>query len=189
MRSGRSTASRSTSPASRRARSSGSDPAPLSPTPPEKVRLVGIAGPAGVCSLRSQERGVRGVPVGGADDRDLPAANTGVGGYVPVADEAAGIEQVEEMLRFDARTALSRALEMLERLTECQDSVTYQRWLLIKGAAQARLGDTEDGARIMREVRVWADARGEQALLALSHRRLSALFRRVGDPALMLEHA
>lgn len=106
-----------------------------------------------------------------------------------MADDAPGIERVEDMLRFDARAALRRALDVLECMTWDHDSVTYQRWLLVKGAAQARLGDTEDGARVMREVRVWADARGERALLALSHRRLSELFRRVGDPALMLEHA
>ncbi len=99
------------------------------------------------------------------------------------------MEHAEELLRVDARQALRQALEVLERTVASQDSVDYQRWLLVKGAAQARLGDTEDGGRIMREVRVWADARGEQALLALSHRRLSMLFRRVGDPALMLEHA
>jgi diguanylate cyclase (GGDEF)-like protein len=106
-----------------------------------------------------------------------------------VVDEAPSIESAEEMLRYDARQALRHALEVLESTVACQDSVEYQRWLLVKGGAQARLGDTEDGGRILREVRVWADARGEQALLAQCHRRLSMLFRRVGDPALMLEHA
>jgi diguanylate cyclase (GGDEF)-like protein len=69
------------------------------------------------------------------------------------------------------------------------DEVTYQRLLLAKGGAQARLGQTEDGARIIREVTEWAELHDERGLLALCHRRLSALFRRVGDPALMLEHA
>ncbi len=106
-----------------------------------------------------------------------------------MADQRTSIEHVEELLRVDTHQALRLALEALESTVASQDSVEYQRWLLVKGAAQARLGDTEDGGRIMREVRVWAAARGEQSLLALTHRRLSMLFRRVGDPALMLEHA
>ena len=99
------------------------------------------------------------------------------------------LQQVEQMLRYDARSALERAREEVDRPGVDPASVTYQHWLLIKGAAQASLGDTEDGARILREVRVWAEEHGATPLLALSHRRLSALFRRVGDPALMLEHA
>ena len=110
-------------------------------------------------------------------------------GDVQETDESVGVERAEQMLRYDAMAALEHALEALEAISESPDTVTYQRWLLIKGAAQARLGDTEDGARIMREVRVWADERGEQSLLALSHRKLSGLLSRVGDPALMLEHA
>lgn len=103
--------------------------------------------------------------------------------------ETKSIAQVEQMLRDDARAALQCAREVLDAAGEDAESVTYQRWLLIKGAAQARIGDTEDGARIMREVKGWAEEHDEDALLALSHRRLSELFRRVGDPALMLEHA
>ncbi|MGN6575825.1 MAG: diguanylate cyclase [Nocardioides sp.] len=106
-----------------------------------------------------------------------------------MVEQATSIERAEELLRSDAREALRLALEALESTVAVQDSVEYQRWLLVKGGAQARLGDTEDGGRILREVRVWADARGEQSLLAQCHRRLSMLFRRVGDPALMLEHA
>src|SRR6476659_931519 len=93
------------------------------------------------------------------------------------------------MLRYDARAALTRAREEVDRPGVDPERVEYQHWLLVKGAAQASVGDTEDGARIMREVKNWAEERDEKALLALSHRRLSALFRRVGDPALMLEHA
>lgn len=99
------------------------------------------------------------------------------------------MEQVEEMLRHDARAALDAARQLLDAPGSDPDTVDYQRLLLGKGAAQARLGETEDGARVMREVREWAADHDENALLALSHRRLSALFRRVGDPALMLEHA
>ncbi len=99
------------------------------------------------------------------------------------------VEEAEHLLREDARAALAHARSVLENPGADPDSRGYQRWLLLKGAAQAQVGDTEDGARLLREVREWAEAQGDTLLLALSHRRLSALFRRVGDPALMLEHA
>lgn len=106
-----------------------------------------------------------------------------------MTEESTTVAQIEQMLRHDARAALACVRERLDAAGLSQDGTTYQRLLLIKGAAEARLGDTEDGARIMREVRAWAEEHGEVGLLALSHRRMSALFRRVGDPALMLEHA
>ncbi len=99
------------------------------------------------------------------------------------------VEQVEELLRHDARVALQRAGELLDAAGADSDTVAYQRLLLAKGAAHARIGETEDGARVLLEVKEWAEKRGENVLLARSHRRLSALFRRIGDPALMLEHA
>ena len=99
------------------------------------------------------------------------------------------VQQAESLLRADARAALEHARAVLEDAVDEVDSHAYQRWLLLKGAAQARVGHTEDGARLMREVREWAEEHQDTMLLALSHRRLSALFRRVGDPALMLEHA
>jgi diguanylate cyclase (GGDEF)-like protein len=121
-------------------------------------------------------------------DRDV-AIRRLVGDDVVTAVDESNVERIEQLLRFDARGALDTALEKLESMPDDTDTVAYQRWLLVKGAAQARLGETEDGARIMREVRVWADEHGEHALLAATHRRLSALYKRVGDPALMLEHA
>ena len=93
------------------------------------------------------------------------------------------------MLRYDPRAALTRAREEVDRPGVDPESLEYQHWLLVKGAAQSSIGDTEDGARIMREVKGWAEVHDEKALLASSHRRLSALFRMIGDPALMLEHA
>ncbi len=98
-------------------------------------------------------------------------------------------EPLEELLRRDARVALHRAGELLDAAGSDADTVAYQRVLLIKGAAQARIGETEDGARVLRDVKAWAEEHGEDELLARSHRLLSALFRRIGDPALMLEHA
>ncbi len=107
----------------------------------------------------------------------------------PRAEAATALARAEAMLRYDARAALQHARDELDGTDADPDTESYQRWLLVKGAAQASLGDTEDGARIMREVKSWAEQHGDDTLLAVSHRRLSALFRRVGDPALMLEHA
>lgn len=106
-----------------------------------------------------------------------------------VSQQVTTATQVEELLRFDARVALKRARELLNAAGTDSDSVAYQHLLLIKGVAQAQIGETEDGARVMREVKTWAEEHGEDALLAICHRRMSALFRRIGDPALMLEHA
>jgi diguanylate cyclase (GGDEF)-like protein len=106
------------------------------------------------------------------------------------ADHTAALSLTAQLLRTDTRTALDQARRALDAWDPASgDPATYQRWLLVKGAAQSRLGDTEDGARVLREVRTWAEEHADQALLASSHRRLSELFRRVGDPALMLEHA
>src|SRR3954463_12081068 len=104
-------------------------------------------------------------------------------------ERAESIQQVVRMLRYDARAALTRAREEVDRPGVDPESVEYQQWLLVKGAAQASLGDTEDGARILREVKVWAEVHDEKALLASSHRRLSRLFRVIGAPARRREHA
>ena len=97
--------------------------------------------------------------------------------------------QLEDLLRQDAPVALERARELLDAAGTESDTVAYQSLLLIKGAAQDRIGETEDGARVMRGVKSWAEEHGEDALLARSHRRISAHLGRIGDPALMLEHA
>ncbi|CAN5476631.1 hypothetical protein BH10ACT10_BH10ACT10_03530 [soil metagenome] len=102
---------------------------------------------------------------------------------------AATIQEVEDLLRYDARTALACARDELDGAGLDPNTPLYQRWLLAKGSAQASIGETEDGARIIREVKNWAEEHAEHDLLASTHRRLSALFRRIGDPALMLEHA
>ncbi len=99
------------------------------------------------------------------------------------------VAQLDQLLRQDAPVALQRARELLDAAGTESETVAYQSILLIKGAAQDRIGETEDGARVMREVKAWAEEHGEDALLARSHRRISAHLGRIGDPALMLEHA
>jgi diguanylate cyclase (GGDEF)-like protein len=99
------------------------------------------------------------------------------------------LDSLDALLRRDGRAALQQARELLDAAGTRSDEVAYQRLLLVRGAAQARIGETEDGARVLREVNTWATEHGEEELLARSHRLLSSLFRRIGDPALMLEHA
>jgi two-component system cell cycle response regulator len=132
---------------------------------------------------RDKPFGARG---DGQDARSCPRAKEA---QSTVSQQATTAAHVEELLRYDARAALQRARELLSAAGTDSDNIAYQRLLLIKGAAQARIGETEDGARVMREVTAWAAEHGEDDLLARSHRRISALFRRIGDPALMLEHA
>ncbi len=106
----------------------------------------------------------------------------------PESSLAQQLETIERMVRNEARQALSLARDLLAD-APLDDDLVYERLRLAKGAAQARLGETADGARLMREVKVWAEDNDETELLAMCHRQLSMLFRRVGDPALMLEHA
>ena len=103
--------------------------------------------------------------------------------------EQSSLERVELLSRVNTRAAYDKAQAALEAATSGADAVTYQRWLLIKGVAQTRLGFTDEGARTLREVRAWAEEHGERALLARSHRYLSMVLGRVVDPARTLEHA
>ena len=66
------------------------------------------------------------------------------------------MDRLDELLRHDGRAALQRARELLDAAGTDSDDVAYQRVLLVKGAAQARIGQTEDGARVLREVNTWA---------------------------------
>ena len=101
----------------------------------------------------------------------------------------ARVVEIERLVRYGPQQALEHARELLASDALSPDDVWYQRLLLAKASAQARVGETADGGRLMREVKAWAETRDESALLAMAHRRLSTLFRRIGDPALMLEHA
>ena len=103
--------------------------------------------------------------------------------------ELSDIERVERLIRVDAWAAHDQAQAALEAATSCADTVTYHRWLLVMGVAQARLGFTEEGAGSLRRVRAWADEHGQRTLWARSHLELYGMLGRVGEPALTLEHA
>ena len=103
-------------------------------------------------TVRTRPSGMR-APQGATADRDGGLEKCWGVSVETTAGEP-DVERIEQLLRFDAHAALRTALGKLEAMSATPDTVAYQRWLLIKAAAQARLGDTEDGARIMREVRV-----------------------------------
>ena len=96
--------------------------------------------------------------------------------------ELSDIERVERLIRVDAWAAHDQAQAALEAATSCADTVTYHRWLLVMGVAQARLGFTEEGAGSLRRVRAWANDHGQRTLWARRHLHLSGMLGRVGEP-------
>lgn len=110
-------------------------------------------------------------------------------GAVGESVEHSNLERVERLGRLGARAAFDDAQAALAAADCGVDTVTYQRWLIVKGSAQARLGFPDEGARTLREVRGWAEAHGERALLGRSHRALSGVLVHEGEPGLTLEHA
>jgi diguanylate cyclase (GGDEF)-like protein len=110
-------------------------------------------------------------------------------GLVGERVELSDIERVESLIPIDAWAAHDQAQAALEAAISCADTVTYHRWLLVMGVAQARLGFTEEGAGSLRRVRAWADEHRQRTLWARSHLELSGMLGRVGEPALTLEHA
>lgn len=111
------------------------------------------------------------------------------GGSVGEPGEQSNLERVERWGRSEARAAFDEAQAALAAGATSVDTVGYQRWLIVKGSAQARLGSPDEGARTLREVRAWAEEHGERALLGRSHRALSGLLVHEGEPGLTLEHA
>jgi hypothetical protein len=76
------------------------------------------------------------------------------------AGEQSSLERVERLGRLDARAAHDEARAALEATASSADTVTYQRWLVVLGLAQSRLGFPDEGARTLREVRAWAEEHG-----------------------------
>ena len=69
------------------------------------------------------------------------------------------------------------------------DALTRARVDLLSAIGLIGRGTPDDAARVIRRVRDWAAARGHHVVQARAEMRFSILFRRVGDPALSLEHA
>lgn len=102
---------------------------------------------------------------------------------------------VEMRERYDPAGAAEMAQQWLLRAVEDAaegrpvDEIVRRRMHLVLASAQARRGEVEPAARSMREVIAWAVEHEVDLLEARSNRLLGALFRRVGDPALSLEHS
>lgn len=126
--------------------------------------------------------------LGEVAEEDVPVLRHGLGS-VGEPDEQSNLERVERWGRLEARAAFDEAQAALAAAASSVDTLTYQRWLIVKGSAQARLGFPDEGVRILREVRAWAEEHGQWALLGRSHRALSGLLVHEGEPGLTLEHA
>ena len=69
------------------------------------------------------------------------------------------------------------------------DELTRARVDLLSAIGLIGRGTPDDAARVIRRVRDWAAAHGHHVVQARAEMRFSILFRRIGDPALSLEHA
>lgn len=69
------------------------------------------------------------------------------------------------------------------------DELTRARVDLLSAVGLVGRATPADAARVISRVRDWARDHGHRVVLARAEMRFSAMFRRVGDPALSLEHA
>ncbi len=99
------------------------------------------------------------------------------------------VDDLEDMPRRDPAAAYEVVLTMLAPDRVPDDDVLVHRLLLVRADVEARRGQIEVSARVMRDVLAWASDLGHGFLQARSHRLLSGLFLRLGDSALALEHA
>lgn len=99
------------------------------------------------------------------------------------------VQELEDLVYRDSEAALAGAQTWLAEADPSVDVALRQRVRLVQAGARSRQGETETSGRIIREINAWALEHGEPWLRARSHRMLSGVFRRVGDPALALEHA
>ncbi|WP_157751687.1 tetratricopeptide repeat-containing diguanylate cyclase [Actinoplanes derwentensis] len=88
---------------------------------------------------------------------------------------------------FEAVSAPAAILELQAREHGWTDLV-WRAQLIIADVA-GRRGDVAEQGRVARRANLWAEEHGDEFLLARSHRLLSIVFRRLGDPAQALVHA
>ncbi len=69
------------------------------------------------------------------------------------------------------------------------DGARHRRLEVVVASCDARLGRAEQGAARLREVRDWAETRGERLVRARAEHGLADLMRRGGEPDSAIEHA
>ncbi|GAB2684391.1 GGDEF domain-containing protein [Thalassiella azotivora] len=99
------------------------------------------------------------------------------------------LDELEDMVRRDPDRALAQAQRQQTAAEEAGDLVLVRRAVLVQADVLARRGRTAECVRVFRDVNEWATKHDHAYLRARSHRLLSALFRRIGDSVLALEHA
>ena len=104
-------------------------------------------------------------------------------------DSRASLSDIEALYWSDRPRARSRALARLERLDSDGSGSASRRLGLVIASVDHLQGDAAQGATYAQQAFDWAVAHGDVGVQARCHRYLSAVFRRVGESGLSLEHA
>ncbi len=133
--------------------------------------------------LRAESEPARG-PGTGRETRF--EADAGHGGTVAGPDD-------DQVLRLEIDACDDIARSRQQALDWCAvmhpDDAGRRRLELVVAACDARLGLPEQGAARLKEVRDWAEARGERLVQARAEHGLADLMRRGGEPDSAIEHA
>jgi len=108
---------------------------------------------------------------------------------VETLDSRASLSDIEALYWSDRPRARSRALARLERLDSDGSGSASRRLGLVIASVDHLQGDAAQGATYAQQAFDWAVAHGDVGVQARCHRYLSAVFRRVGESGLSLEHA
>lgn len=101
----------------------------------------------------------------------------------------AALTELERIRSADVEARLARAVELEGVAADLGDERSGQRARLVVADMLPRRGDAASGARQAAEVRAWAEAAGDLALLARCHLVLSSVFAGIGDRPSSLDHA
>lgn len=105
------------------------------------------------------------------------------------AESGAALSDIELLYWHDRPRARNEAVACLDRLGQDAEGPTPHRLSLVIVSVDYPRGDAVQGATQAQQSLEWAVVRGDVALQARCHRFLSAVFRRVGESGLSLEHA
>lgn len=111
------------------------------------------------------------------------------GGWVVTWTGSGELDHLEELLWCDPDAAHAGAVAFLGSAEVVYDPVSAGRATLVQACVESQRGLSESSARLIHPVNAWAFEHDHPYLQARAHRALSALFGRVGDFPLCLEHA